>query len=259
MTKYLNRKDAFFSDEVWEAIDSVVVNAAKSQLSARRILEIKGPYGIGRKSLTGKDREINGLIFGETLPIAYIKKTFTLSVRDIVDFEENKTPMDLSEVAEKSIEIARMEDDLIYKGHKGLGIKGLLQSEVSYNLDNWDEPGVAADNIIEAITNLDENGFHGPYYLALSSSRYNKLYRRYQQGMMTEYDHISKMVEKIVKAPSIESGGVLLNKGPQYAHIVIGQDLYAGFIGPSPEGYDFSLSESLTIRILNGQSVCVLK
>lgn len=259
MSKYLNREEAPFGEEVWEAIDSVVVNSAKSQLSARKILDVKGPYGIGRKTLPAKDKVADGYIVSLSLPLVYIKKNFVLSIRDLAAFEEQKVPMDLSDAAKKAIEVGLLEENLIYNGHDGLEIKGLLESDLTYNLDDWDQPGIAADNIIEAITKLDDNGMHGPYNLALSSDRYNKLYRKYQQGMMTEYNHISTFIDKIVKAPVIKSGGVLLNRGSQYAHIVLGQDLYTGLIGPSPEGIEFTLSESLTLRILNDKSICVLK
>ena len=41
--KYMQRQEAPFSEKVWEQIDSTVVNAAKSQLSARRLLAVDGP------------------------------------------------------------------------------------------------------------------------------------------------------------------------------------------------------------------------
>ena len=46
-TELLNRGDAPFSDKVWAAIDAAVVGAAKSQLGARRVLPVEGPYGLG--------------------------------------------------------------------------------------------------------------------------------------------------------------------------------------------------------------------
>ena len=42
--KYQAREDAPFGDEIWDKLDDVVLSAAKGQLSARRILDIEGPY-----------------------------------------------------------------------------------------------------------------------------------------------------------------------------------------------------------------------
>ena len=40
--QYLHRGDAPFGDSVWEQIDRAVVEAAKSQLSGRRLLQHDG-------------------------------------------------------------------------------------------------------------------------------------------------------------------------------------------------------------------------
>ena len=56
---YLNRGDAPFSEKVWAKIDEAAVGAAKSQLSARRVLHIEGPYGLGFKLLPGADQAVD--------------------------------------------------------------------------------------------------------------------------------------------------------------------------------------------------------
>ena len=55
MTDFLHRDDAPFSDAVWGRIDTVVTEAAKSVLSARRIIYVEGPYGLGTKSVPAPD------------------------------------------------------------------------------------------------------------------------------------------------------------------------------------------------------------
>jgi uncharacterized linocin/CFP29 family protein len=116
------------------------------------------------------------------------------------------------------------------------------------------------DDVIQAATKLDEAGFHGPYALALTPSRYNLLFRRYRQGNVTELEHVRSLVtEGVIKAPAIRSGGVLLASGRQYASIVLGQDLKTGFVGPSGTEYEFTVSESVALRLLQPTAVCVLQ
>ena len=102
-------------------------------------------------------------------------------------------------------------------------------------------------------------GFHGPYCLALSPSRYNLLYRLYPQGNHTELAHLESIVTAgIFKAAVLNEGGVLLASGEQFASIVIGQDLTVGFIGPSDGDLEFSISESLAVRIRQPKAICTL-
>ena len=46
---------------------------------------------------------------------------------------------------------------------------------------------------------------------------------------------------KVIKAPGIKSGGVLIAEGKQFASIVIGQDMSVGFVGPQGADYEFKI------------------
>jgi uncharacterized linocin/CFP29 family protein len=267
-TKYLHREDAPFGSDVWKAVDHVVSEAAKSQLSGRRLLHIEGPYGLGLKSLPGADRAVDspvegaGLVASAAAPVALIQKPFSLSARDIAAAEQTGLPLPLAPAAEAALACARLEDELIFNGSKPLGADGLLNASgtLSAKLKAWTEVGAAVEDIIGAATKLDEAGFHGPYALALGPARFNKLFRRYAQGNATELEHVRQVVtEGIVKAPAVGNGGLLLASGRQYATIVVGQDLSTGFVGPADGGYDFVLSESVALRLLQPAAVCVLK
>ena len=254
--KYLAREDAPFGAETWKMLDAVMMEAAKSELVGRRLLHIEGPFGLGLKLVPLQDTEIeSGLIVSEFLPVLLIQKTFALGVRDLASYEREGIALDTSAVAEAAIECAQLEDDLIFNG-------ALLAAEGSNELElsSWDEVGTAAEDIIKALTTLDGAGFHGPYSLALSPSRYNLLFRRYPRGNFSEMEHVKTMVTKgLFKTPILESDGVLLASGRQFASIVLGQDMTIGFIGPTGDGIEFSISESLAPIVRQPQAICVLK
>ena len=95
--------------------------------------------------------------------------------------------------------------------------------------------------------------------MALAPSRYNLLFRRYPQGG-TELEHIGVAVtDGIFKAPGLDSGGVLLASGKQYASIIMGQDMSVGFIGPVGGDLEFSVSETLALMVRQPAAICVLK
>lgn len=269
MDKYLHRNEAPFDEKVWAAIDEAVNEAARSQLSARRMLDIDGPYGLGLKSVAGRDytpekNKESGSVeisTSQSIPVTAMQKTFSLAVRDVAHFEQTGMPMEMKDAALAAIACAAMEDSLIFYGSRALSIEGLLNAKgtLSLKLQKWDEAGKAADDLIKAVTSLDNAGFHGPYILALAPVLYNLLFRRYPQGDHIELEHLKSIAGSIIKAPSINSGGVLLAKGKQFASVVIGQDLITRFEGPSAGHYEFTIFESLALRLLEPSALCVLQ
>ena len=263
--KYLGREDAPFGASVWEQLDGALIAAAKSELVGRRLLHIEGPYGLGLKMVPVEDAVIAEgapeVVASTSIPLALIRNTFTLGARDLASHERDGVALDLANVAQAAMACAMLEDDLIFNGSKGLNARGLLNvAGNKVKLSTWAKVGDAADDIIKALTVLDDNGFHGPYTLALAPSRYNLLFRRYRQGKQTEMEHLQIMVtEGIFKAPSLKDGGVLLASGKPFASIVLGQDMMIGFIGPSGGELEFSISESLALRVRQSKSICVLE
>lgn len=270
--KYLGRDSAPFGEKVWELIDEAIVGAAKSQLTVRRFLEVEGPYGLGTKTVPTADlpTKLKVTAGGATasadapghLPLASVRSTFTVPQRDIAAFEETGVPFDTSPAALSAMACAALEDQLLLSGSTEMDTQGLLnvKGALSQSLKSWKEVGRASGDLIAAVTRLDAAGIHGPYALALAPSLYNLLLRRHEQGDMVEIAHIREIVTRgVVKAPALKSGGVLVAAGDIFATIVIGQDLMAGFLAPGDGAFQFSLSETVALRVKVPSAICVLK
>ncbi len=259
--KYLGRDGAPFGEEVWAVLDAVMVEAAKAQLAGRRLLPLEGPYGLGLKAIPLSDEEVSsGVFVSKTLPLVFLVEEFEIPLRDLAAYERDGLAFNAQPVAQAAIACARREDELIFYGAAGL--PGLLTAPgvQKVQLSDWSAVGAAMDDLIRAVTALDEAGFHGPYALGLAPARYNLLFRRYPDGPMTEMEHIQTLVTGgLVKVPILKDGGVLLAVGRQYASIVLGQDMTVGFIGPDEEELEFSVSESLALYLRVPASVCVLE
>lgn len=288
VNKYLGRDGAPIDAALWGKLDATMIEAAKSQLVGRRLLHIEGPFGLGLKfvpladmvvSFAGdeflpKDSEEEEevpdmflelepeIVASSVLPLAMLRHSFALGVRDLAAAERDGLALDLSAVAEAAIACAQAEDQLVFHGSEDLGVSGLLQVEGSQTLKltSWAKVGHAADDVIKAVTLLDAAGFHGPYGLALAPGRFNLLHRLYPQGSSTELAHLQSIVTGgIFKASVLSEGGVLLASGVQFASIVIGQDLAIGFVGPSDGELEFSMSESLALHVRQPGAVCELE
>ena len=257
---YLGRTDAPISAETWKLLDATMVEAAKSQMTGRRLISIEGPYGFGLKVIPLSDCEIGeGIRSSPFLPVHLITSSFFLNKRDLAACEKDQMLLDTDPVASAAIECARVEEGILFSGIQDT--PGLLGAEGSSSLalTKWDKAGMAADQVIRAVTLLDDAGFHGPYCMGLAPSQYNLLLRRYPQGDGTELDHIRSIIGgDVVKAPVLKKGGVLLASGRQYCSIVIGQDMSVGFNGPAGDELEFTISESLALHIRAPEAICVL-
>lgn len=257
---YLGREEAPIGSEIWKVLDETMAEAAKSVMTGRKLLHIEGPYGLGLKAVPLQDAAIeNGLFTSGLLPVSFIHKTFSLSKRDLAASEKEGMPLNTSAVASTAIEAAMQEESLIFQGIRGS--PGLLSSKGAseLKLSAWGDMGKAVDDVVSGVTLLDKAGFHGPYALALAPNRYNLLFRRYPQGG-TELEYVQAIVtEGVFKAPILESGGILIASGRQYAAIVLGQDMSVGFIGPVGESLEFTVSESLALLVREPKAICVLK
>jgi uncharacterized linocin/CFP29 family protein len=267
--QFLQRNDAPISEKTWAAIDQSVVGAAKSQLSSRRLIKTQGPYGLGLKAICSSDKAVKEKTYGDAkmstscmTPLVMIRSSFALPVRDIAAFEQSGQPLELNSAAKAAMDCARQEDNLLFNGSKAAGFKGLLNAEGSgsIKLKPWAKIGAAADDMLRAVKLLDKAGFYGPYALALSVDLYNLLFRRYTQGGRTEFEHLKQFItDGIIKAPVISSGGIVICTGGPFAQIVLGQDLMTGFIGPGDNEYEFVVSESVTLRLVEPAAICVLR
>jgi len=259
--KYLGRDGAPFGEEVWAVMDAVMVEAAKAQLAGRRLLPIEGPYGLGLKAIPLPDEEVaSGVFVSKTIPLAFLVEEFEIPLRDLAAYERDGLAFNARPVAQAAMACARREDELLFYG--AAGMPGLLTASgvQKVKLSDWSAVGAAMDDLIRAVTALDEAGFHGPYALGLAPARYNLLFRRYPDGPMTEMEHVRTLITGgLVKVPVLKDGGVLLAVGQQYASILLGQDMTIGFIGPDEEKLEFSVSESLALYLRVPASVCVLE
>jgi uncharacterized linocin/CFP29 family protein len=270
--RYLPREDAPFGDKLWEMIEGTVIGAARSQLAGRRVLDITGPYGLGLRALDEAERATEttategeseaAITAAPTIPVPMLQAEFSLPIRDVAAVEEHGTPIRLGAAASAAIACARLEDQLVFDGDDALEISGLLTADgaASVGVGDWTKVGRAVEDLIAAVNALDAAGFPGPYAAAIAPVLYNALYLRYPQGNMTQLDHARQLITAgLVKAPVLESGGVVLASGRQFATIVIGQDMAVGFVGPAGPRYEFVVVESLCPRILVPEAICVLE
>jgi uncharacterized linocin/CFP29 family protein len=262
---YLNRGNASFSKEIWESIDEAAVGAAREVLTGRRFLEVDGPYGVGLTAIEAGEEgycrqpapDEAGAVLSKASAIPMLRKGFGLSVRRIEGYESMGQPLDLRSVEDAAEAVARREEEFIYYGQPDYGLEGLLTAKGRNEVqcEDWSKIEQALENVLSAVNHLDDNGFHGPYALALSPSWYNLLFRRYEGTDMLQLEHLKRLCEVGVFKAEIE-GAVLVD--PRAGRIIDGQDMMTGYSTNDGIHHQMFISESLVMRMEEPGAICTL-
>jgi uncharacterized linocin/CFP29 family protein len=263
--EYLNRESTGLPAALWEAVDAAAVSAARDALTARRFLDLDGPYGIGLTSVeVGADAycrpaeaAMAAAVASRAIAVPMLQQNFELSIRRVEGHLSMGLPIDLRPVEDAAEAVARREDQIIYYGIEEYGLPGLMTAQGRNLIDcgDWSKVEQALNDVLAAVGKLDEAGFGGPYALALSPARYNTLFRRYEGSDMLQLDHLGRLCRAgVFKAPV--EGAVLVD--PRVGSLKVGQDLHVGYSANDGIHYKLFVSESLVFLLDDPQAICTL-
>ena len=263
---HLNRQHAAFAEDIWTRIDEAAVKAARDRLTARRFLDVEGPYGTGLTTIeVGNDGYCRqpgpdeaGAVIGRAISVPMLRKTFRLSVRRLAAYVEMGQPLNVAPIEDAAEAVADREEETIYKGVPDFGLDGLLTAHGRNHHDggDWSNLEQVLEDVIASVTKLDDAGFRGPYALVLSPGLYNGLFRHYPGTNLLQLEHLRRLFERGIHKASIEGG---LAVDPRVGPLLIGQDLSAGYIAQDGIHYELYLSESVVLRLDEPQAVCTIK
>lgn len=262
---YLNRERAPFGSEVWELIDEAAVKAARDRLTGRRFLDVEGPYGVGLTTLeVGDDgycRQTSpdeaGAVIGRAISVPMLRKSFKLSIRRLAAHLDNGQPLNLAPVEDAAEAVAAREEEYLYLGQADFGIDGLLTAKGRQHIDggDWGNLDCVLNDVIAAVTKLDDAGLRGPYALVLEPGLYNGLFRHYPGTHLVQIEHLRRLFTHGIFKASIEGGLVI---DPRVGPLIVGQDLSAGYVSQDGIHYELFLSESLVLRLDEPKAICTI-
>jgi len=275
----LLREDAPLTAEEWARIDEIVVRTARNRLVGRRFINIFGPLGsgaqcvprdvfvgtnMGNASLLG-DEDIHPIrVENRTfMPIPSIYKDFRIYWRDIETSRNTGAPLDVSSAAGAASFVADCEDSLILNGDEKLGLEGLTNAERrnSVPLLDWDEPGQAFQNVVNAVQKLVDSGFYGPYAMVVSPVMFAKMQRVYGSTGVLEINQVREIATAGVFQTAVlrDNKVVLVSTGAENLDIAIAQDLITAYLGPDDMNHPFRVLEALVLRIRRPEAICTLE
>lgn len=262
---HLNRAQAPFGDDIWDLIDEAAAGAARELMTARRFLEVGGPYGLGLTSIELSNDDYcrqpepgeAGAVMGRAVSVPMLRKSFKLSLRRIAAWQDNGQPLDLSPAEDAAEAVARLEEQIVYYGRPEFSLPGLLENKGACKIKggDWTTPDAALEDVLTAVTRLDEAGFRGPHALALAPKYYNALFRRYPDSEMLLINHLRRLCTRGIFKASIDGAAVI---DPRVGTLEIGQDLMTGYAGTDGIHCELFVNESLVLRMQDENAVCVI-
>ncbi|HAH79016.1 MAG TPA: bacteriocin [Ruminococcaceae bacterium] len=269
---YLSREASSLPEDLWQKIDSAVVEAARNVLTGRRFLHVAGPLGPGAEVAPINDAdalretEKDGLLttqgrkFAE-IPVLY--EDFTLLARDLENAKQTGVPADLGAAARAAEKCALKEDRLIYFGNAELGYDGLLTAPGTQKIEkkDWSAGENAFSDIAAAYAALVKKGIYGTAALVVSPDLYLQMQRLQPGTGLLEIDRVAKLVGgHVYEAPALGTEKALLvgsNAGNM--DLVIGQDLATAYLEQKDLNHSFRVVESVLLRIKRKDAVVVFE
>ena len=265
---YLDREGPF-SEDLWQKLDSVVVNELKKQLVGRKFMPIKGPLGAGTQfikvdSLEKEEVVEDGFAMTEgrkVYEIPQLYADFWLYWRDLQATGDANA--DLSAAMRASQMLAKREDNLIFYGNQKLGIDGLLTVKGSQTVKkgDWSTGEASFKDVYAGITKLEKSNRLGRYSLMMSPDLFAEL-QRIQPGTGTiEADRIKTLITgSMLKSTELKEKTALLVCGESYyIDLAVGQDITTTIVDDDDLNQKLRIMETVLPRIKAPDSIVVFK
>ena len=155
---FLMRDDSKLTSAQWDAIDKKVVEAARSVLVGRRLLDVYGPIGAGIQAIEAPE---GGQVRPVEIPL--LGEDVTLSWRELQTAETLGIPLSLANVASAAVSCALQEDRLVFLGDKERGVDGILTAPGVEHVTrgDWSQGEAAFADVAAGLQRMLENRTYG--------------------------------------------------------------------------------------------------
>lgn len=251
----LYRDLAPISSEAWEEIDERAEEVLKSQLTARRVVNVNGPKGadftvISEGRLADVDKKGN-VSYGnyQVLPLTEARVEFSMKRWELDNVIRGAKDVDYGPLEEAAKELARFEEEAVFNGIDDSIIDGLCQAAEGQAINMGDNPKAMLEAITQGVIKLREAFAGGSYTLVASPEIYKKL-----MSQDTGYpfaDKVKKLIGGDILLNYIIDGAYLLPTNHEDLEFTIGRDFSIGYQAHDIKEVRFFITESFTFRVLD--------
>lgn len=261
----LRRDLAPIADAAWEEIDSQASRVLKALLTARKFVDVRGPYGLdfagvstGRLDLV-KEKEKGRPGFGvrRLQPLVEVRIPFTLNIWDLDDASRGAMDIDLAPMEEAARSLAQFEESLLYDGASEAGLPRLADVATQKPLSVAEKPEAFLHGVAEGLAQLQTTPVEGPYALVVGPDIWTYLSSTVQGRPLRH--HLQYILEGPVLLSQFVKESFLVSQRGGDIELILGQDIAIGYENHDTQTVSLYFSESLTYRIVDPSVVLFLR
>ena len=255
--KFLNREEAPISQEIWNALDTTMIELLAKRLKIRSVVDFKAGLGFETDAVpTGKLKSLSkkegvSVSVREPVLMTEIRHDFSFSKANLEDLKRDIEDLDDSELRAAANAFAGVENSLILNGLKEAKTKGLWDS-----LSHKPLKAKGARELMAAVARslgaFNEEFVDGPFKLVVSDATFSLLVTESEGG-----ETMKKKIENILGAGSIvisnavgdDKALVISQRGGDFL-FYSGLDVALGYDSEEKEKLNFFLIESCAFRII---------
>lgn len=255
----LYRDLAPISSEAWEEIDERAEEVLRSQLTARKVVNVNGPKGADYTVISeGRlvDVEEKGNICYanyQVLPLTEARIEFSMKRWELDNIIRGAKDVDYSPLEEAAKEMARFEEEAVFNGLKDSIIKGICEEAKGESIKFGDKPKDMLGAVTQGLIKLQDAFADRPYTLVASPEVYKKIMSQ-DTGYPFE-DKIKKIIGGDIILNHVIDGAYLLPTNHEDLEFTIGRDFSIGYQAHDIEKVRFFITESFTFRVLDPEII----
>ena len=261
----LHRELSPISDAAWADIEEETSRTLKRYLAARRVVDVRGPGGVGLSAVgTGHLRTIAAPAGGilarqrDVKALVELRVPFELDRQQIDDVERGANDSDWQPAKDAARQIAFAEDGAVFEGYAAAGIGGIRQGTSNPIKTLPNDVRNYPQAIEEALSQLRLVGVNGPYSVVLGADAYTALAETSDHGYPV-LEHVKRLIkDEIIWAPAIGGAFVLTTRGGDF-DLHIGQDVSIGYSSHSDTVVRLYLQETFTFLLLTTEAAVALQ
>lgn len=255
-------------DAAWAEIDDEARAILATNLSGRRVVDVRGPMGwefaalnLGRVDADARGDEDGGALswgIRKVQPLVELRVPFSVSRAELDNLARGAEDIDLGSVGAAAQRAAQFEERAIYQGNASAGIKGLREaSEHEAVAIANEEPGAILDAVTKALLIFHDAGVAGPHALVLGPALYKRVLADNSAYPLRQ--QLAKLLgQPPIYSPVLDGQGLLLSTRGGDFELTLGQDLAIGYDNHEGDKVNLFMTASFTFRVLGPEATVTL-
>lgn len=262
----LKRNLAPISTAAWEVIDNTARDVLKANLSARRFVDINGPYGMGFTGINlgrlenakGEKGNVQYGIYA-IQPLVETRTFFSLKIWELDNIARGAKDIQLDSLVDAGKKAAAFEETAIYDGLKDGKIKGIFEIGEKSKLTLLPEYDSIVECLQEELNKMKEVGIADSFNFIVNKELWKVVNKPVPGGVLKNILE-QELGGKVLYSAAIDKAGkkaVLASaKGGDF-ELTLGQDFSIGYHHHTHEEISLFLTESFSFRVIVPEALVI--